>query len=390
MIKHDFVKKDSIVDSDLVISNVSRRNQNFQVASKNGYSYLLKYGGIDKGKTAPVPHEAAIYKFFRQMDKAKNDKKNNSFSSKYLPDFYYYDRRKHLLILELFPKAKTLREYYIRSGRFSRILAAKVGECLGELHQKTYDYLISRKENDKNPIIPDILSNENRVPPAILSLHKPRPKIFRDISNANIQLIKIIQSQQELCKTLDELRAGWHNHKRYECLIHSDIKSDNFLVVETFNSPGFSSHSSSNMYDKTKHLKLIDWELARIGDPAWDTGSVFSDYLALWLFSIPIINRESSPNSFLKLARYPIYKMRPAVRSYWNSYAKKMRFDVNESDQFLVRSVRYCSAQLIRKAYEYLQRKVKISAIIVYLLQVSLNIMKDPQKAITNLLRIYT
>jgi thiamine kinase-like enzyme len=389
MLKHDLVKRDSVIESDLVIRDVSRRNQNFQVASKNGHSYLLKYGGIGKGKTASIPHEAAIYRFFRQMDKAKNNnKKNNSFSSKYLPNFYYYDKREHLLILELFPEAKNLREHYISSCRFSRILAAKVGECLGELHQITYDYLHSRKENNKDPIISDILSDENRLPPAVLSLHKPQPKIFRDISNANIQLIKIVQSQKELCKTLDELHAGWNSHKRYECLIHSDIKSDNFLTVESLNPPDSSSHSSSDMYKKTRHLKLIDWELARIGDPAWDTGCVFSDYLALWLFSLPIINRESSPDSFLKLALHPLHKMQPAIRSSWNSYVRKMRFDVNESNKFLVRSVRYCSAQLVRKAYEYLQRRAKISANIVYLLQVSLNIMKDPQTAMTSLLGI--
>ena len=369
---------------------MSRRNQNLQVSCKNGRSYLVKYGGTNKGKAASISHEASIYRFFRQIDKANNNNnRNSSFSSKYLPNFYYYDKREHLLILELFPEAKTLREHYITSCRFSRVLAAKVGECLGELHQITNDCLLSRKEKDKeDPIGLDILSDENRLPPPILSLHKPQPKIFRDISNANIQLIKILQSQKEFCKCLDELHAGWRIHNRYECLIHSDIKSDNFLVVESFNSPDSSNHSSSNTYKKTRQLKLIDWELARIGDPAWDTGSVFSDYLALWLFSLPIVSRESTPDYFLKLTRYPIHKMRPAVRSYWNSYAKRMKFNAKDSDQFLVRSVRYCSAQLVRKAYEYLQRQAKISANIIYLLQVSLNIMKDPQKTITNLLGI--
>jgi serine/threonine protein kinase len=217
----------------------------------------------------------------------------------------------------------------------------------------------------------------------------PRYQQCKHTTNKNRSVPKrALQNLRRIPCWLDEFHAGWNSHKRYECLIHSDIKSDNFLTVESLNSPDSSSHSSSDMYKKTRHLKLIDWELARIGDPAWDTGCVFSDYLALWLFSLPIINRESSPDSFLKLALYPLHKMQPAIRSYWNSYVRKMRFDVNESNEFLVRSVRYCSAQLVRKAYEYLQRQVKISANIVYLLQVSLNIMKDPQTAITSLLGI--
>jgi hypothetical protein len=390
LLKRGFVKKDSITESDLVVTDVSRRNQNFQVRSKNSRSYLLKYGGIERWKTASVSHEAAIYRFFRQMDKTKNiNNKTSSFSSKYLPDFYYYDQQERILILELFPEAKTLREHYISSCRFSRILAAKVGECLGELHQITYDTILAQVKDKEDPVISDILSDENQLPPAVLSLHKPQSKIFLDISNANIQLIKILQSQKELCKFLDELYAGWRSPKSYcRCLIHSDIKSDNYLVVKQFNSPDSSNHSSSNTYKRTGYLKLIDWELARFGDPAWDAGSVFSDYLGLWLFSLPIMSRESSPDSFLRLARYPIHRMQPAIRSYWNSYVRKMRFDVNGSNEFLVRSVRYCSAQLVRKAYEYLQRRAKISANIVYLLQVSLNIMKDPQTAMTSLLGI--
>ena len=108
MIQHEFIKKDSTVESDLVIKDMSRRTQNFQVAGKNGRSYLVKYGGIDKGKTSSISHEASIYRLLKQIDRANDhiNNKNNTYSSKYLPDFYYYDRLEHLLILELFPKAK--------------------------------------------------------------------------------------------------------------------------------------------------------------------------------------------------------------------------------------------------------------------------------------------
>ena len=396
MLKHEFIKKDSIIESDLIMKDMSRRNQNFQVTSKNGRSYLLKYGGVDKGKITSISHEAAVYRLLKQMDKAKNNnnnknKKNNTFSSKFLPDFYYYDQREHILILELFPEAKTLYEHYTRSCRFSRTIAAKVGECLGELHQVTYDAFYTKKVKNNNgndkeyATISQMLSEVDRLPPGVLSLHKPRSRIYLNISNANIQLIKILQSKRDICKHLDELYAGWYsNLNKYDCLIHSDIKSDNFLVIESL-SPSF---HSSTMNQKTRHLKLVDWEYAKIGDPAWDVGSVFSDYLGLWLLSIPITTKEASPDSFLKLARYPIHRMQPAIRSYWNAYLKKMKLDEKDSDQFLVRSVRYCSARLIQKAFEYLQDQTKISANVVYLLQVSLNIIKDPQKAITNLLGI--
>src|SRR5919106_559554 len=72
LLKRGFVKKDIITESDFVVTDVSRRNQNFQVRSKNSRSYLLKYGGIERWNTASVSHEAAIYRFFMQMDKTKD------------------------------------------------------------------------------------------------------------------------------------------------------------------------------------------------------------------------------------------------------------------------------------------------------------------------------
>lgn len=108
--------------------------------------------------------------------------------------------------------------------------------------------------------------------PWILSIHHPHVSIFRNVSSANIQLIKILQQFPEFGKLLDELYQEWIT----KTLIHGDIKWDNCLV--------FASSGSRRM----TRLKIVDWEFASMGDPCWAVGSVFSSYLSFWLLSIPI------------------------------------------------------------------------------------------------------
>jgi hypothetical protein len=346
---------ESIVAGTLEVVNVSRRNRNFKVISEGGPHYLLKQGVGLQG-TATVAYEAAMYHYFQ------SDAGCGKFR-RYLLCCYGYDPKEHILILELLNNAENLRDHYSRSGRFSRHLAGELGNALGLLHCLT-EYAGHGNENRQGFI---------RSAPWILSLHHPEPSIFRDISSASIQLIRIIQQFPEFCKLLDELRLGW----RAETLIHNDVKSDNCLVS--------SAHSASKR--RQFRLKIVDWETAGIGDPCWDVGAVFSDYLSLWLFSIPITG-GSPPDRFMELSRYPLEKMQPAISAFWQAYVRRMQLDDTTSSQWLLRAVKYGAARLVQTAFEQMQLSMQLMGNTVCLLQLSLNILRRPQEAIVHLLGI--
>jgi len=208
-------------------------------------------------------------------------------------------------------------------------------------------------------------------PPGVLSIHRPEPWIFQDISSANIQLIKTVQRSAPFCRSLDELRQEW----RTETLIHYDIKWDNCVV--------FARPASK----RTTRLKIVDWEAAGMGDPCWDVGSVFSNYLSFWLLSIPITD-EAPPDRFLELARYPLEGMHPAMRSFWQSYARGMELDAATSGEWLLRAVKYGAARLVQTAYEQMQMSLHLTGNTLCLLQLSLNILQHPQAAMVHLLGI--
>src|SRR5215203_342990 len=351
LLRHDLIGATSIVESDLAVADASQRNRNFKVASEQGPSYLLKQG-VGPSGTATVAHEAAVYEFLRSLGRGDG-------LEDCLPRSYGYDPEEKVLVLELLPNAQDFQEYHARRGRFSTLLARALGKALATIHRVT-----RTEDNNGNngPISAARL-------PVVLSIHRPEPGIFHDISSANVQLIKAVQSSAPLCQALDELRRGW----RTEALIHCDIKWDNCVV--------FARPASKRM----TRLKIVDWEIAGIGDPCWDMGSVFSNYLSFWLLSIPITG-EAFPDRFVELARYPLESMQPAMRSFWQSYVQGLGLDAATSSEWLLRAVKYGAARLVQTAYEQMQMSIHLTGNMVCLLQLSLNILRRPQEAMVHLL----
>jgi thiamine kinase-like enzyme len=351
LLGHKLVKENSIIEQDLTVADISHRNNNLMVMSDKAPCYLLKQG-IDKDTKETIANEASIYQHLHSNHLTRK-------MTQYLPRYYGYNKEKHLLILELFSNAKTLRMYPVRKGRFSVILARKIGEVLGTLHQTT---AIKREEKHDSNL-------SNTAPPWILSIHRPSLRLFKNLTNGNIRLIRIIQKFPELCMKLDSLRDQWH----IESLIHQDIKWDNFLLI---------GNSGKDI-----NLKLIDWELSRLGDPCWDVGSVFADYLSFWIMSIPVTG-ETPPDKFPDLAQYPLQRVQPAILSFWKSYTKQMKLDDNIADEWLIRSVKYAAARLIQTAFEQLQTVIYLNSNSIICLQLCFNMLQRPIETSAQLLGI--
>lgn len=351
LLQHDLISAASIVEGDLAVADASRRNRNFKVISERGPSYLLKQG-VGSGGKATLAHEAVVYAFLRSLS-------GKDGLDECLPYYYGYDTKERILVLELVRDAQDFREYHARCGRFSTLLARAMGKALATVHRLTRTY------GDG--------SDDGRLfavqPPGVLSIHRPDPGVLLDVSAANVELIKVVQNSPKFCRNLDELREDW----RTETLIHSDIKWDNCVI--------FARPASKR---KTR-LKIIDWEVAGMGDPCWDIGSVFSNYLSFWLLSIPITGEDPTERS-IELARYPLEKMQPAMRSFWQSYVRYMELDTATSGEWLLRAVMYGAARLVQTGYEQSQMSVHLAGNVGSLLQLSLNILQRPQEAIVHLL----
>lgn len=338
----------TVVAGDLTIADATRRNANFQVISESSPSYLLKQG-VGAERVATVAHEAALYQWFTDAPAARP-------LQSYLPRYYRYDADTQVLVLELWPGAQTLGAYHARRGRFSVGVAGALGQALAVLHRL-------RGGGDLAGLPPC-------PPPWILSVQRPTLALYRDLSAANLQLIQTIQQFPDLGHHLDALHAEW----RPETLTHYDIKGDNVLIV-------------GGLDGRHPGVKLVDWEAAGRGDPCWDTGAVFGDYLSCWLLSIPLMS-GAPPDRFLDLARYPLVKIQPALRRFWQAYRHHLRLDPPTAQAWLLRAVRYSAARLIQTAIEQGQTAAQLTGNALAFLQLSFNILQRPQDAAIYLLGI--
>lgn len=351
LLKRGLLSARSVTKNDISVMNISRRNWNFQVVNASGPSYIVKRGRDAEGLLT-VASEAAIYRSL----KASPDFTEMMHS---VPEFCSYDEDEHILITQLFPNTRNLQEHHTITGRFSTELGAAQGRVLGTLHRITGGRV--KRNGTAAP---------GDRPPWILSIHEPGTQLLQTGSGANIELVRMIQRSPEFCNALERLRNQWHP----SALIHHDVKWDNWLVPET--TAGRAPR---------RDLKLIDWELACIGDPCWDAGSVFNDYLRSWVLSIPITALESV-SRVAGACRYPLETMQPAIRAYWRSYIHHMAVPSTNAYEWLIRSIRYGSVRLIQTAYEWMRVSSKLTGNIVCLVQLSMNIMRRPEEAVTGLL----
>jgi len=348
LLERRLIQARSIVSGDLLVEDASRRNRNFKIVSQNGPGYLVKQGIGPDGR-ATVIREAQIYELLGAAGSGRR-------FGRYLPRSYGYDHQRQLLILELVRDAQDMRAYSARRTRFSATLAAALGDALGALHQPAW--------LDAQPGAGALFTGQ---PPWILALGCPDAGILRDVSGAALQLLRIIQQTPVLGRLLDELRWLW----KPAALIHRDIKWDNCLVLA----------------QRRSQLRIVDWELADLGDPCWDVGSVFSNYLSHWLLSIPI-SGEAMPDRYMELARYPLERMQPALRACWHAYVRRMRLGPADADRWLIRATMYTAARLLQTAFEHLQMATQLNGNIVCHVQLGLNILRQPHEAAARLLGI--
>lgn len=344
LLRQGLVSPEDIVDGHLVIRDASSRNRNFKVERGAGNSYLLKQG-IGPDGAATVAHEAAMYGMLSRIGGSLRD---------HVPQFFGFDNADGVLIVELVPGGEDLRRYHLRHGQIPAPVAAGMGRTLGRLHRLT-------------PTASEQLSPQHA--PWILSIHRPDVSIFREVSSASLDLIRIVQTADGFADRLQQLREQW----RVETLIHYDVKWDNFIAGQT-PEPG-----------QPVPVKLVDWETAMYGDPCWDIGSLFSHFLSTWLSSIPVTG-ETPPERFPELARYPLSAMFPAIAACWDAYRAETYLSRATTGRALLGATRMAAARLLQTAFETTQMSMSLNSAVVLHLQLAFNILQRPHEAVVHLL----
>lgn len=338
LLERGLLEPEAVLDGDLRIHDVSSRNRNYRVVTRDGPCYLVKQARSSQD-SATLAHEGAVYERLAGADGALHC---------FVPKYRGYDSGEGVLVLDLVEDAEDLRTFHVRTGAFSAGPAAALGAALGTLHRVT--------------LVPDVAPAPVAAP-WILSVDRPDVSVFRDVSAASLELIRIVQGTRGFAEVLGRLRGAW----RPRALVHGDVKWDNCLVTAE------------------EDVKLVDWEIAAAGDPCWDSGSALSHYLSFWLFSIPVTG-SVPPARFPELAAYPLDAMKPALAASWWAYADALGLPQDSAKDHLIRTVEHAGARLLQTAFEAAQMMDHLTSALMLHLQLALNVMARPEDAARRLL----
>jgi aminoglycoside phosphotransferase (APT) family kinase protein len=351
LVRRRLVPAADAVSGTLTVKSISRRNHVFAITRESGDCYLLKQG-IGKDRISTIRSEAAAYKTLAR--------ECGEFAG-YLPHCYGYDAAKHVLAVQFVKDGENLWSYCTKHHRFPASIGAELGRALGVLHGTTK----GRSRPAPRP------SNRRRLP-WVFSETRPDAKVLWASSAARIQLLELLQRFSQFRTHFDRLRREW----KPESFIHFDTRWDNCIVV-----------SRANGSNGPIGLKIVDWEMAQQGDPRWDVGAVFSNFLGFWVTSIPILG-DCPPDRYLEAAEMPLERLQPAIRAFWESYKREMGIGEGASDEWLLRAVEYGACQLVQTAVEQAQEAPGLTGLAICLLQLCLNILRQPRKAAAELLGI--
>ena len=315
LLKRRLIGRRSIVAGSLRISDASSRNRNVRVSGgRPGASYLVKQGIVaDSAHT--LANEAALYRRLTS---------GSARLRACVPQLHGYNRAGGVLILEWIEHGEDLERHIASRDGCPPALAAALGRVLAALHAVAPDEEELRRDA-----------------PWVLALHRPPLEALRSFSAASVELVKRLQADAPLCRALDELREGWAPL----ALVHRDVKWANCIAHPA---PGSGSA-------RLTRVKLVDWEMAGWGDPAFDVGSAFSDCVG------------AGPG--------------PAAGALWSAYVRAARLDDAAATALLTRAVRFAGARLVQSAYEYTQEATVLSDRVVDSLAVARELMLAPDAA---------
>jgi hypothetical protein len=360
LLDRQYVSPDAVIDGGLGIVDASSRHSNVMVSADPAVGLFIKQGRSDpvqpaSGWTGPgsPAHEAVVYSLLGSLPQ----RRRSGGVPVIVPRCLGFDSDRDLLVLELFPDATNLLTYHARTRRFPVTVGTRLGSALAYLHEHATGPARERP------------SDFSGYMPWALRLDRPGMAFYRQMSNASIGLVRIVQSSPELRAALAELRADWRN----DAFIHHDLKLDNCVVL------------AAGASGRRTRLALVDWELGNLGDACWDTGSIFASYLHHWLISFPVTGSEQ-PDRYLDQARYPLERMHKAMRAFWAAYVGARGWDAAAADAALTRSVRYAGARLLQTACERSKFLPRISTVVVCLTQLAENVLARPEEAAKHLL----
>lgn len=345
--KRALINEQEVVKGNYRVVPVKTRNNIMKVELVPGHSLFVKQLGNDHLADTLFKRETAAYQLFNRYPETFS-------ASSSIPALLHHDEENNVLVTALLDDAQSVYEHYMYGRRFDPSLARGQASILAAYHQVTFG------END--------LRSFPRLLPWVLQLDRYQAHEFFVNNEFSAKMIGVIKTDPLLQNSLIELAKGWkHTH-----LIHGDVKWINFLVKQN---------------EEGSIQKLIDWELADIGDPLWDVAGLLQSYIVTWLFGFD--NNQPDRHQFpQQMEAFHLRHMQPSAQAFLDQYMNILKCPPQARAAFLHKVMQYTAARIVQTCTEGVTYHTKIEANNMRGLQLAHNIFKDPAYAFKELLNI--
>lgn len=279
-----------------------QRNEVVRARTENGRELLLKRGlARTSAGDGALLNEGLTYQLLRDLGMAD-----------VAPRCILHDRENDVIVME-FIDATTVRENWQKFGDDKRTWA-DLGGFLARFHAKG-----SQAPEWTHRILG---SFDELVP----SAGPIQPRGLIEATHGQIQIIKSIQSDPLIYSRLASLSSPMP-----ETLIHGDARMDNLLV------------------DAGGELRLIDFELTRVGDPLFDLGTLIGSLIEHVAFESPPKD-DVKASTFIEHVVGQTYDLTRSIIAGYRATARAHSANLLDPEEFLSRLSGFVGVYFLHRA----------------------------------------
>ncbi len=316
LLSRDLLTQRDVAGDQLRVREVRRRNRSFRVSGIDGPGLFIKQVAASAPDLAgSIGREAALHRLAETVPALATLRGATVRLRR-------FEEGRQALIFDLFADAETLDAHYRRTRRMDVDILSLLGAGLAGIHA----------EAAPSAEMIGTQIGAQRVAPWILTIGRRDVPLF---GAGGAQLVAMIRATPSVLQGLEGALSRWQPRT----LIQGDMKWDNILVR------GGSAGAPE--------LRIVDWELADIGDPLWDVAGVLSGFYASWLVEdghMPwMADPTAPPRAPEPVPMEPLTAMFPAMAGFWQA-ATGGHWQADDNGLRAV--VPYLGARLLQSAME--------------------------------------
>jgi hypothetical protein len=317
LLSRGYLTYGQILDEEVTLHPIASRNNCFVVNRDLQHALFLKQPWNQfGGRPSTLEREATCYWL------ANNDDDFSPLKT-FLPAFHSYDQYNHILIVDYIAHSQSLESLFQRAGSVPLAIARSHARLLSRFHGPVYRDIQDKPSLDLFPgLIPSPLRLFGR------QLYSLSPE-----SAAGVEVVSRLKREKSLADEIDSLAQQWQAIS----LIHGDIKSSNCLVPDGL------------PVTEDIEIRLLDWELADVGDPMWDAAAIVASYLLVWLrLENATVDHAGLPG----MAEFSLPEwIADPIKTFWQSYASLAALDQSQERAMISLVGKYAALHLLYRFY---------------------------------------